>query len=341
MMEISVVIPTRNRPGSVRRTISSIAAQTAQPKEIIVVDASDEPAYLDTIRHDFPDKNLRYTVSDERSVCVQRNKGIALAKSDWIFLCDDDIEIPINHFEILMQYMNRNPQCGAVCGVCLQLEKGVWEAQYPVKNFFDLCWRYIFQLSVWSDLSEVKAPLWLTWFYKKMALFYGRRGNTLSNAGWPIITQWDGPVMTSAMYALGASLIRRQWLIDSPYDEVLDPSGIGDNYGVALNFKQTRPIHILKQTSFYHHRAEENRLHQHQVYYRRALALNYFTILKGENVAARTRWLIWSLTGSCLRFLLSGKWPMANGCAKAIRKIISGKNPYWLARQKQENAVPQ
>jgi len=335
-MEISVVIPTRNRPDSIRRTILSIAAQTLQPKEIIVVDASDESGYLEKLKQEFPGIKLRYAISHERSVCVQRNRGIAQALSDWIFLCDDDIEIPVNHFEILTHYISANPECGVACGVCLQLEKGVWQAQYPVKNFFDLFWRYVFQLSVWSDLSEVKAPPFMTWLYKKMILFYDTRGNTLSNAGWPIITQWDGPVIESSTYALGASLVRRKWMIDSPYDEVLDPSGIGDNYGVALNFKQSTPIHILKQTSFYHHRAEENRLHQHQIYYRRALALNYFTVLKGENVVTKTRWLILSLTGSCLRFLLSGRWSMAKACTKAMVKIISKKNPYWLARQQKQ-----
>jgi hypothetical protein len=37
--------------------------------------------------------------------------------------------------------------------------------------------------------------------------------------------------------------VRRQWLIRSPFDEVLDPHGIGDNYGVAFGFPSK--IHVL------------------------------------------------------------------------------------------------
>ena len=339
MIQISVVIPTRNRFDSVRRTIASIAAQTLQPREIIIVDASDDPAYLEAIKREFPDRNLRCMVSDDRSVCTQRNKGIQSVVSDWVFLCDDDIEIPPIHFEVLSQYLTTNPECGVACGVCLQLEKGVWVEQYPVTGFLDLLWRYVFQLSVWSDLNEVQAPLLIKWLEHKIISFYRKRGNTLSNAGWPLITQWSGPVMTSSTYALGASLVRRQWMIESAYDEVLDPSGIGDNYGVAINFRQRKPVHILKETYYYHHRARENRLDQFQVYYRRALALNYFTILKGENVPARTRWLVWSLTGSCLRFLLAGRWSLGKASAKAALKIISGKNPYWLANQQNQKRI--
>jgi len=341
-MEISVVIPTRNRFDSVRRTISSIAAQTLQPKEIIIVDASDDSAYLEEIKREFPDKNIRCMISNERSVCIQRNTGIKSGVSNWVFLCDDDIEIPADHLEILAQYIGSNPDCDVACGICLQLEKGLWVAQYPVSGFFDLLWRYAFQLSVWSDLREVKTPPFMAWLQKRMMSFYHKRGNTLSNAGWPLITQWDASVMTSSTYALGASLVRRQWMIDSPYDEVLDPSGIGDNYGVAISFRQQEPVHILKETFYHHHRAGENRLHQFQTYYRRALALNYFTLKNGENVISRTRWLVWSLTGSCLRFLLSGRWSLAKASAKAVIKIVSGKNPYWLgSQQKQKRVIPQ
>ncbi len=41
LLPIAVVIPTRNRAAALRRTLESLAAQSHQPAELIIVDASD------------------------------------------------------------------------------------------------------------------------------------------------------------------------------------------------------------------------------------------------------------------------------------------------------------
>src|SRR5687768_15695043 len=109
MISISVVIPTRNRSTSMERLLRCFNEQTVLPDEVIIVDASDDPQYLTGIKQKFDRLNVLCKISLERSVCIQRNMGIALAQHDWIFLCDDDIEIPSDHLEKLVNYLKHQP----------------------------------------------------------------------------------------------------------------------------------------------------------------------------------------------------------------------------------------
>src|SRR6478609_6944196 len=135
VVDISVVIPTRNRPERVRNALLSLARQTLPPAEVIVIDSSDE-GFRDAkaLEAEFQMLPL-VTLSSAPSVCIQRNKGIEAAKSSWIFLCDDDIELPPDHFQHLADHVAKHPGCSAVAGKLRQLESGVWVDQYPPRRF--------------------------------------------------------------------------------------------------------------------------------------------------------------------------------------------------------------
>jgi glycosyltransferase involved in cell wall biosynthesis len=337
-MKITTVIPTRNRPNHVRKVLATLQAQTRQADEIIIVDSSDEIKYLEVIKESFAGLPLKY-ISSEASVCIQRNIGIAQATGDWVFLCDDDIELSKDYLEKLELYTTLHPECGAIAGRLLQQEDDKWVDQYPVTGARDLIWRFIFQLSVWGDLQNIKSsfsPVNLLLVYIKK--FYSRRGNGFTLAGWPIITSWSASFQTT-IYSLGADLIRRDWLLQSPYDEVLDPSGIGDNYGVAIGFPQDRGIHVIDSTVAYHHRANENRLDRTLAYYRRVLALHYFIKKSKRFTKVTALFFLWSLTGNTLLYLAKGSKNMIRANLKIIALILTNKNPYWVAFRKNKKVT--
>jgi len=89
-MNISVVIPTYNRSGLLRRALLSVIAQTLSPTEIIVVDdgSSDDTAAM--ICEEFP--KVSYCRQENRGVSSARNLGIRHATGDWIALLDSDDE---------------------------------------------------------------------------------------------------------------------------------------------------------------------------------------------------------------------------------------------------------
>jgi glycosyltransferase involved in cell wall biosynthesis len=330
VVDISVVIPTRNRPERVRSALLALAQQTLPPAEVVVVDASDEGFYdVKMLAHEFQTLPLRF-LSSAPSVCIQRNKGIEAARSNWIFLCDDDIELPRDHFQHLANHIAKYPGCGAVAGKLRQLESGVWCDQYPPRCFSTALYGFVFQLSVWGSIDGVKTNRFtrpvLTW----MKGWYQKRGNRESLAGWPLITQWQRPCFTTRFYSLGADLIRRDLLLASPYDPVLDPGGIGDNYGVALGLPNG--IDVIDSTYALHHREQHNRVDRKIAYYRRILALHYFVRARFTDATITTLWLCWSIVGMSLLQLRRLDMSMLKLSVKAFFKIVAGRNPYVIAK---------
>jgi len=338
-MKISTIIPTRNRAGHVVQVLQTLQKQTRPSDEIIIIDASDDKSYSKQVQEQFNTLPLRWIDAPLASVCVQRNTGIQAALGDWIFLCDDDIVLKADYLEKLEQYAESNLTCGAMAGRLLQLENGNWIDEYPVTGFADLLWRFTFQLSIWGDLENIKVSFPASLLLRVIKKFYASRKNGLTLGGWPLITSWNSTAFQTTIYSLGANVIRRDWLLHSPYDEVLDPSGIGDNYGVAIGFPQTHSIHVIGSTAAYHHRATENRLDRTLAYYRRVLALHYFIRKSKKYNASTVFWYIWSLTGNALMALFKRDWRMVRINLRVIRLIFTGKNPYWLAYNRNEKII--
>jgi len=87
---ISVVIPSKDRPGGVASLLRDLRRQAypAENLEICVIDDGSSPAYrlaapgLRVIRHE-------QSQGAQRS----RNEALAAAKNEIVFLCDDDVEL--------------------------------------------------------------------------------------------------------------------------------------------------------------------------------------------------------------------------------------------------------
>lgn len=332
-MQISVVIPTCDRKKRLISLLRHLERSTFPILEVIIVDSGDDqllPAEIETFTH----LDIQY-IQTEKSVCIQRNAGIRLAKGSWIFLCDDDIEVPADYLAILANHIGKYPQAGAVSGQVLQQEKSAWVAVYPEKSVWRLGWKYIFGLSIWGGI-ECRDNFW----GKRLKKYFRQKGNHISKAGWPVITDFSGHYSVSPVYGLGASLVRKDWLLHSPYDETLDPHGIGDNYGVALGFPVTG-IHIVNGAHVYHHQEPLNRLQRPLQYLRRVLALDYFIDNKPELNHIKKGRLLWSLTGNLIAFILVRDGVMIRPAFQAWWRVATGRNPYSrAARLKQRKIEP-
>jgi glycosyltransferase involved in cell wall biosynthesis len=323
LINVSVVIPTCNRKTRLLSLLKNLDQSIYPFHEIIVVDSGEDKLTVKDYKV-FLNLNIIYANS-EKSVCIQRNKGIAIAKSEWIFLCDDDIEVPADYLEKIAGHITEHPEAKAVSGLVLQLEQGKWTAKYHITSTADLLWRYIFNLGIWGEIYCKD-----NFISRRLKQFYTAKGNHISKAGWPIITDLSGEYFTTPLYGLGASIIKKEWLAKFPYDEILDNHGIGDNYGLSINYPKDS-IHILNTAFVYHHHAQENRLQKSLSYYRRILALDYFRRTNKNISHVKKRWLLWSLTGNLLSFILAGDEKMIKAGLKSIMKILFGQNPYLKA----------
>ncbi|MBI2608792.1 MAG: glycosyltransferase [Deltaproteobacteria bacterium] len=88
MPKVSIIIPTHNRALFVKEAIQSILCQTFQDFELIVVDDGSHDHTFETL-HTFKDKMI-YHYQKNKGVSAARNKGISLAKGDWVCFLDSD-----------------------------------------------------------------------------------------------------------------------------------------------------------------------------------------------------------------------------------------------------------
>lgn len=331
---ISVVIPTCNRKQRVISLLANLELLQYPLLEVIVVDSGEDRLQPEDYRDSL--LSVRY-ITSPKSVCIQRNTGIQMARGKWIFLCDDDIRIPHesphNYLELLMDHYHRHPDAGAISGQVLQMTDGKWSAQYPIRGGGGLLWTFMFRLTIWGTIEyNGNNPL-----LKRIKAWYARKGNHISKAGWPVITDFSGDYVVCPVFGLGASLIKRGWLLQSPYDEVLDPHGIGDNYGVSVGFPPG--VHLVTKAFVYHDHAPANRLMRPLQYYRRVLALDYFRKTKKQLHKVKKYWLLWSLLGNLLGFMRVKDRMMTKAAWKSIKHIALDRNPYYRAAQKKEKVV--
>jgi glycosyltransferase involved in cell wall biosynthesis len=85
--EASVVIPTYNRPGPLRRAVASALAQRGVDVEVIVVDDGSSPHVTSSA---LPAEVTLARTGDSSGVAAARNMGARLARSPWLAFLDDD-----------------------------------------------------------------------------------------------------------------------------------------------------------------------------------------------------------------------------------------------------------
>lgn len=95
MSTISIVIPTYNEKGYIGRLLQSIAAQTTQPYQVVVVDGASEDKTCADIKK-FVGVLPLTCVTAPRGVSRQRNIGAQVATGDVLLFLDADVELQPN-----------------------------------------------------------------------------------------------------------------------------------------------------------------------------------------------------------------------------------------------------
>ena len=116
VLPISAVVATRHRPHALRRTLTSLAAQSAQPAEVIIVDAStgDETAQVCAAPPAGLLSELRWVRANTAGAAAQRNQGVELAQYEVIWFHDDDVEFRADCVARLWSALAADPGLGGV-----------------------------------------------------------------------------------------------------------------------------------------------------------------------------------------------------------------------------------
>ncbi len=87
---VTAVVPTHERPTTLRQTLRSVAAQRGVDVEIIVVDDADDPRTHDVANGIGADRLKVIDNTGGGSAASSRNVGLAHASGSWVAFCDDD-----------------------------------------------------------------------------------------------------------------------------------------------------------------------------------------------------------------------------------------------------------
>lgn len=88
--EVSIIIPAYNAEKYIEQTIDSVFSQTYQNWELIVIDDGSVDLTAKKIEKYLSDKRVSYYFQKNSGVSVARNRGISLAKGDYITFLDAD-----------------------------------------------------------------------------------------------------------------------------------------------------------------------------------------------------------------------------------------------------------
>jgi glycosyltransferase involved in cell wall biosynthesis len=117
LLPVSMVIPTRDRPAVLRRTLESLAHQSSQPAELSIVDASaDVSTRLLCAEEVIPSllSAVSWYSADLAGAASQRNQGVRVCSQPVIGFMDDDILFEPDCFARLWRALHSDDRIGGV-----------------------------------------------------------------------------------------------------------------------------------------------------------------------------------------------------------------------------------
>lgn len=127
---VSIIVPIYNTEKYLRTCLDSILTQTFTDFEVILVDDGSVDS-SGRICDEYAAKDKRFVVvhKPNEGVSVSRNKGLSLAKGDYVSFIDSDDFIHPQMIEFLYYEINNHN-----CSFSMVLEESVHEDNYTIKN---------------------------------------------------------------------------------------------------------------------------------------------------------------------------------------------------------------
>jgi len=112
----SIIIPTYNSSKTLATTLDSIAFQTYANYEVVIVDGESKDGTIELVKQYATKCNISFISEKDKGIYDAMNKGIALAKNEWLyFLGSDDYLYSNTVLEKVAQTINNN-NCDIVYG---------------------------------------------------------------------------------------------------------------------------------------------------------------------------------------------------------------------------------
>lgn len=117
---VSIIVPHRERLELLQEAVRSVVAQTYRPIELLIVDdgsteqtraALNDGRFADLDR---PGLSIRIALQDHLGAPAARNRGLALAKGNWIQFLDSDDQLHPQKIALQKAVLDKAPNCDFV-----------------------------------------------------------------------------------------------------------------------------------------------------------------------------------------------------------------------------------
>ncbi len=112
---VSIITPVYNGEKYLRQAIESVLNQTYHHWELVIIDDGSTDN-TDSIIKSYDDPRIKYTYQENRGQAAALNHGLNLALGDYVTTLDADDWYPPNSLGDRVEFLNHNPNFGAVYG---------------------------------------------------------------------------------------------------------------------------------------------------------------------------------------------------------------------------------
>jgi glucosyl-dolichyl phosphate glucuronosyltransferase len=294
LRSLTVIIPTKDRPVDLERTVRSVLQQTVLPQQLIIVDQSADGESRLRVQVLFD--AVRTSVRDHLKLCyemdplipglaVARNRAMKLAEGDvWLFL-DDDVILEPNFLKELLSVYSQRPHAGGVSGIVTNYRRPPW---------FPRLWRALFLRGPFRD--------------ERQTLYW--RANRLRNAEPIRVDRLGGGLMS-----FRADVIRGY-----RFDDRLRGVSDGEDVDFCVRLKPDTILMIAPRARLEHKQSPSGRLQVHHLH--RDVRSQYYLYRKNWRRGTKNRlYFAWLNVGLALQATLGS---VRRGSLEPWRALLAG-----------------